>query len=81
LKGGAVRTRTGHLIGAVYESAYWGGTYRVLAETGDGAVEVECLAPGRGAHQTPGERWAHRTQLDRRDRLIVNPAEDGEQEG
>ena len=54
---------TGHVIGATYSSKYWGGTYRVIGASGTNGVEVECVTPGAGAHQTPGERWAHRTHL------------------
>lgn len=63
-------TETGHVIGAVYRSDYWGGTYLVVgpAAASYGAwrvdgVEVECVTPGGGAHQTPGERWVHMTDV------------------
>ena len=60
-------TSTGHVIGATYESAYWGGEYKVIgpAATAFGSgVEVECVKPGGGAHQTIGERSTHCTQLE-----------------
>lgn len=63
-------TATGHVIGAVYRSDYWGGTYRVIGPARaidgmlcGGGVEVECVTPGGGAHQTPGERWSHLTDV------------------
>ncbi|HEY7421491.1 MAG TPA: hypothetical protein VH541_05730 [Gaiellaceae bacterium] len=63
-------TPTGHVVGAVYHSSYWGGTYKVIAPYGEYGVLVECVTPGGGAHQTPGERWSHMTRLDRRDRRL-----------
>jgi hypothetical protein len=61
------KTPTGHVIGATYWSSYWGGTYLVVGPNGPYGVEVECVIPGNGAHQTPGERWVHMTTLDRKD--------------
>ena len=60
---------TGHIIGATYWSRYWGGTYKVIGPDmrRDYGVEVECVIPGNGAHQTPGERWTHMTALDPKD--------------
>lgn len=54
----------GLIVGAVYRNDYWGGTYKVIGPApsliGDmSGVEVECVTPGAGAHQTPGERWTH----------------------
>ena len=63
-------TPTGHVVGAVYRSSYWGGTYLVVASHGEYGVLVECVEPGGGAHQTPGERWTHSTRLDRRDERL-----------
>jgi hypothetical protein len=67
-------TDTGHVIGAVYRSAYWGGLYKVIDRGpdywGKNGVLVECIFPGGGAHQTPGERWTHCTDLDPKDRRI-----------
>lgn len=60
-------TPTGHVIGATYWSSYWGGTYKVIGPNGPNGVEVECVLPGGGAHQTEGQRWTHCTDLDRRD--------------
>lgn len=54
---------TGHVVGAVYRSSYWGGNYRVLGAHGDHGVRVECISPGNGAHQVVGERWTHCTAL------------------
>jgi len=58
---------TGHVLGAEYHSAYWGGSYRVVGPNGPHGVEVECVIPGQGAHQTEGERWTHMTPLDPKD--------------
>jgi len=63
-------TPTGHVVGAVYHNSYWGGTYRVIGSHGEYGVEVECVTPGGGAHQTPGERWTHMTRLDRKDERL-----------
>jgi len=65
-------TPTGHVIGATYRSSYWGGTYKVIGPDmrRDWGVEVECVEPGGGAHQTPGTRWTHSTMLDRRDQRL-----------
>jgi hypothetical protein len=62
-------TPTGHVIGATYWSAYWGGTYKVIGPDmrRDWGVEVECVLPGGGAHQTVGQRWTHSTMLDSKD--------------
>ena len=62
-------TPTGHIIGATYWSSYWGGAYKVIGPDmrRDYGVEVECVVPGGGAHQTVGERWTHCTDLDKRD--------------
>jgi len=68
-------TATGHIVGAVYHSRYWGGTYLVVGLAhffGEACgVTVQCVTPGSGAHQTVGETWAHCTMLDARDRRIV----------
>jgi hypothetical protein len=61
---------TGHVIGAVYRSRYWGGTYKVIGPNGPHGVEVECVEPGGGAHQTVGCRWTHSTMLDKRDERV-----------
>jgi hypothetical protein len=66
----AVKTPTGHVIGAVYRSAYWGGHYRVIGPAGPYGVEVECVIPGGGAHQVPGERWTHMTTISSKDERI-----------
>jgi hypothetical protein len=66
----AVKTATGHVVGAVYRSRYWGGTYKVIGPSGTYGVEVECVEPGGGAHQVPGERWTHMTTVDPRDERI-----------
>jgi len=58
---------TGHIIGATYWSSYWGGTYKVIGPNGPYGVEVECVLPGGGAHQTEGQRWSHMTALDPKD--------------
>jgi hypothetical protein len=63
-------TGTGHVIGATYRSAYWGGTYRVVRAVGEWGVEVECVTPGGGAYGVPGQRWQHLTALSRRDARI-----------
>lgn len=63
-------TPTGHVVGAVYRSAYWGGLYKVIGSVGEFGVLVECVSPGGGAHQTPGEQWGHCTMLDPKDRRI-----------
>jgi len=60
-------TPTGHIIGATYRSAYWGGTYKVVGPNGPYGVEVECVIPGGGAHQTEGQRWTHMTAFDPKD--------------
>jgi hypothetical protein len=60
-------TPTGHVIGATYWSSYWGGSYKVIGSVGEWGVVVECVVPGGGAHQTPGEQWSHATMLDRKD--------------
>jgi len=60
-------TPTGHVIGATYRSSYWGGDYKVIGPAGPYGVEVECVRPGGGAHQTVGTRWTHMTHLDRND--------------
>lgn len=70
-------TKTGHVIGATYRDSYWGGTYRVVGESDywRGFVTVECVEPGRGAHDTPGERWEHATPVGR-DRMIRRGCDD-----
>lgn len=64
-------TRTGHVVGTTYRSRYWRGEYKVIGEDATGAVIVECVTPGLGAHQTVGEQWTHRTPLDSRDEIVV----------
>jgi hypothetical protein len=64
------RAPTEHIIEAVYESAYWGGTYKVVGTHGENGVEVECVTPGQGAHQIIGKRSVHFTTLDKRDKRI-----------
>jgi hypothetical protein len=39
------------------------------------------VEPGGGAHQTPGERWTHRTILDRRDKLVERASSSIDAEG
>jgi hypothetical protein len=63
-------TPTGHVIGAVYRSAYWGGLYKVIRSHGEDGVLVECVHPGGGAHNRVGEQWSHATHLDPKDRRI-----------
>jgi hypothetical protein len=70
-EGGDRITRTGHIVGATYRSAYWGHTYKVLGEPSPGEVEVEAL-DDRSVREA-GERWAHRTDVGD-DALLSRPA-------
>lgn len=49
---------TGHVVGTVYASHYWGGTYRATVAHADGSVTTLGLT-GIGA----GETHTHRTRL------------------
>lgn len=50
---------TGHVVGTVYASHYWGGTYRATVAHADGSVTTLGLT-GTGA----GETHTHRTRLN-----------------
>ena len=72
-------TDTGHEIGGVYRSSYWGYTYRVIGEgymDGSG-VRVQCIDGGPSQTASPGEVWSHSTRLDKRDRVISASLSEG----
>lgn len=50
-------TPTGHAVGAMYRSSFWGGNYRVLGMSGAETL-VECIVAGPKPYPAVGDQWS-----------------------